>query len=449
MLLDVALGDDGMLFRLFCVRFFTLEQLWKLCQTSKGLYGIFRPCVVFCRNLKDCQLQDAFITRLINADQQGILQQIVEGKHILVQGVDHEENINIALHKAVDQFDLPRVLACLVCGANINALVSGHAAQAHAGVQALLRAFFPPGGHATPAPAVTGGEETKGRIQTAVKLLLFLKADPNIILMSPGAESMPASRGHAGCSPLHLAIIKEHTTTVETLVKAKADPNVRDEKGNTPLHLSAAKGDTKAAEALVKANADPNVQNAQYKTALQLAEEADYGRGHSEVAKVLCKHGARGALCYAAKNNLQDMVTELISNGHDLEECDKALVRAGEAGHREVVGVLMAAVIAAGKDVNACLQDSGAKTLLMYASKVGHEGFVRVLIEKGASLDTVDTSGRPALQLAVEPTPDGSRGHSEVVGVLIAAALAAGHDVNACLGSKARPGWHTSLNIKP
>ena len=85
----------------------------------------------------------------------------------------------------------------------------------------------------------------------------------------------------------------------------------------------------------------------------------------------------------------------------------------------------------------------------MYASKVGHEGFVRVLIEKGASLDTVDTSGRPALQLAVEPTPDGSRGHSEVVGVLIAAALAAGQDVNACLGSKARPGWHTSLNIKP
>ena len=52
-------------------------------------------------------------------------------------------------------------------------------------------------------------------------------------------------------------------------------------------------------------------------------------------------------------------------------------------------------------------------------------------------------------------TPDGSvvekcfksssgRGHSEVVGVMIAAALAAGQDANACLGSKARPGWPTS-----
>ena len=51
-------------------------------------------------------------------------------------------------------------------------------------------------------------------------------------------------------------------------------------------------------------------------------ELAEY-HGKSEVAVVLCKHGARGALCYAAKNNLGDMVAELISKGHDLEECDK------------------------------------------------------------------------------------------------------------------------------
>jgi predicted regulator of Ras-like GTPase activity (Roadblock/LC7/MglB family) len=208
---------------------------------------------------------------------------------------------------------------------------------------------------------------------------------------------------------------------------------------------------TEVAETLVKANADPNVQIAQIRTALQLAEEADYGRGHSEVAKVLYKHGARVAIRYVSKNNLQDMVTDLISNDHNLEECDEALVRAGEEGHRdrEVVGVLMAGVIAAGKDVNSCLQSSGGKTLLMYASKVGHEGFVCALIEKGASLDSVDTSGRPDLQPVVEPTPDGSRGHIEVVGVMIAAALAAGQDVNTCLGSKERPSWHTRLNLKP
>ncbi len=58
------------------------------------------------------------------------------------------------------------------------------------------------------------------------------------------------------------------------------------------------------------------------KSALQLAE----ANGQHEVAKVLCEHGARGALCYAAKNDLRGMLAELISKGHDLEERDQVLV---------------------------------------------------------------------------------------------------------------------------
>ncbi len=58
-------------------------------------------------------------------------------------------------------------------------------------------------------------------------------------------------------------------------------------------------------------------------SAVELAAEGNSGRGHSEVLKLLCQHGAHGALWYAAKNDLRDMVAELISKGHDLEECDK------------------------------------------------------------------------------------------------------------------------------
>jgi hypothetical protein len=54
------------------------------------------------------------------------------------------------------------------------------------------------------------------------------------------------------------------------------------------------------------------------KSALHLAE----ANCKSEVAKVLCQHGARGALCYAAKNDLRDMLAELIPKVHDLE-CDQ------------------------------------------------------------------------------------------------------------------------------
>jgi hypothetical protein len=46
----------------------------------------------------------------------------------------------------------------------------------------------------------------------------------------------------------------------------------------------------------------------------------------SEAVKVLCEHGARGALCYVAKNDLRDLLAELISKGHDLEERDQVLV---------------------------------------------------------------------------------------------------------------------------
>ncbi len=62
------------------------------------------------------------------------------------------------------------------------------------------------------------------------------------------------------------------------------------------------------------------------KSAVELAAEGNYGSGHSEVLKLLCEHGARGALCYAAKNDLRDMLAELISKGHDLEERDQVLV---------------------------------------------------------------------------------------------------------------------------
>lgn len=48
--------------------------------------------------------------------------------------------------------------------------------------------------------------------------------------------------------------------------------------------------------------------------------------GKSEVMKVLCHNDARRALCCAAKNDVADMMTELISKDHDLKECYQVLV---------------------------------------------------------------------------------------------------------------------------
>ena len=119
-------------------------------------------------------------------------------------------------------------------------------------------------------------------------------------------------------------------------------------------------GHEESVRALIEKGANLETVDEEGNTALQLASYY----GNRKVEKVLCKHGARGALCYAAKNDLlRDMVAELISKGHDLKECDKdgttALELAAEANngrcHSEVVGVLIAAGVAAGQDVNACL----------------------------------------------------------------------------------------------
>ncbi len=58
------------------------------------------------------------------------------------------------------------------------------------------------------------------------------------------------------------------------------------------------------------------------KSAVELAAKGDYGRGHSEVLKVLCQHGASGAevLVYEALSCAQVLVYEAFS---DLEECDQ------------------------------------------------------------------------------------------------------------------------------
>ena len=65
------------------------------------------------------------------------------------------------------------------------------------------------------------------------------------------------------------------------------------------------------------------------KSAVELAAEHEHSwNDNSEVLKVLCQNGARGALWYAAKNDLRDMLAVLISKGHDLEERDQVHISA-------------------------------------------------------------------------------------------------------------------------
>ena len=84
------------------------------------------PCVPFSRDLQDEHLQDAFVVRLVNANLQALLRKIVDGNHMVIPGLDLEEDITISLHQAMEGFLPGRMLGCLARGASLSALVFRH-----------------------------------------------------------------------------------------------------------------------------------------------------------------------------------------------------------------------------------------------------------------------------------------------------------------------------------
>jgi hypothetical protein len=225
MLREVVLCNESMLFRLFVARFLTVAQLRSLCQTSKDFSGTFLLCVLSCRDLVDEQLQHAFVARLVKANKRTLLRKIVQGNYMIITGLDQVEDITIALHQSVDQYQLGRTVGCLASGASLSALVFGGAVMLklcnvsqdqtgtwiqgayvdeasgdlHEGVNVLVRALFGYGNDADDESEDQNetedqdgrAEEAENRRQTTATLLLLLGADPNVQINSVrGQESI-------------------------------------------------------------------------------------------------------------------------------------------------------------------------------------------------------------------------------------------------------------------
>ena len=250
LLRELVLYDEKRLFQLFVARFLTVVQLGNLCRTSKDFCGMLTQCVPFSRDLQDEHLQDAFVVRLVNANLQALLRKIVDGNHMVIPGLDLEEDITISLHQAMEGFLPGRMLGCLARGASLSALVFGGAVMSrfrdvsevvaaetwiqgvfedpatgmhHDGVPALMRSLF----------CFARTQEGLGRSQTIVKLLVLLGADPNIRLNSQGGQE----RSRHGSTPLLLAVEQGQAMAVESLVKANADPNAQDPWGRCAVEL--------------------------------------------------------------------------------------------------------------------------------------------------------------------------------------------------------------------
>jgi hypothetical protein len=114
----------------------------------------------------------------------------------------------------------------------------------------------------------------------------------------------------------------------------------------------------------------------------------------------------------AAYFGLKEAMITLLENGHDLNSKDSygrtPLSYAAENGHEAVVKLLLEK----GAELETKDKDYG-QTPLSWAAENGHEAVVKLLLEKGAELETKSNNGRTPLSWAA------ARGHEAVVKLLL------------------------------
>jgi ankyrin repeat protein len=236
----------------------------------------------------------------------------------------------------------------------------------------------------------------KKQDSTAVKTLLKQRADVN----APDVD---------GTTALQWAAHWNDLDTVKALLAAGAKANVASRYGVTPLHEAASIGSAPIVNALLRAGAAVDPAYGEGETPLMLAARS----GNLETVKLLVEAGAnvnaaekfrgQNALMLAAVENHAEIVQALVNAGaqvnartaeytfqdltggaggiiHDRPQGGlTALILAARQGSSEAA----ARLIAAGADLNATEPQYGF-TALQTAIFNGHYAFAQQLLEKGA-----------------------------------------------------------------
>ncbi len=201
-------------------------------------------------------------------------------------------------------------------------------------------------------------------------------------------------------------------------IRAGADPNGRNENGETPLTVAIQRGvgDPDTVAALLENGADPNlVDGAGWSPWLlnqAMAKDSIMARAQRRITRLLEARGAtdpRGdlvGLAAAARAGDVARVERMLAEGIDPSSAPvslDALHGAADAGHEDVVAVLLAAGMAVDR------REEGYFTPLISAAYAGHLGVVKRLVAAGADvMAEVEGMGNAADYAAMD-------GHGHVV----------------------------------
>jgi serine/threonine-protein phosphatase 6 regulatory ankyrin repeat subunit B len=253
------------------------------------------------------------------------------------------------------------------------------------------------------------------------------------LLLKHGAD--PSDAGHAGHSPLWLAVVRADLTLVNALLAAGiradvhargeevplltaarsrqpaitmaliengADLGVKDEQGTTPLMIAAGNQQRQVIELLIARKVPLDYQDARGRSALWLAAAA----GAGEEARLLLAAGAKPTAdsegfspLHAAALQPNAEVVEALMGAHlgldsRTRSGDSALMIAAANGRTEFVQALLA------HRPSLDLQNASGDTALIAASRAGHGEVCKLLLDAGANRALRNGSGIGAADVA-------------------------------------------------
>ena len=199
-------------------------------------------------------------------------------------------------------------------------------------------------------------------------------------------------------------------SSVERLVKNKANVNLKDNEGNTALMIACHTGNSRIVEHLYSHGAELNLQDNKGRTALIRSCEAE----STECMETLLKKGAQIdiednegktvlMMVDDTKKYKQQMLSEYSTSTHMRDsEGRTTLMRLCEKGKFKSIKSI--AWDRNREDLN--LQDGEDKTSLMIACQERNGEIVEYLCRLGAILDLQDNRGRTAVMIACKNEAD-------------------------------------------
>lgn len=307
---------------------------------------------------------------------------------------------------AVERGDKQIIDLLLDAGADVN-----HSGRGNAGVHTPLSLAAKHGRAEILATLLSKGAKlAKPQAMGETELMLAARGGHvDVIGLLLDAGAVVKARGDKHRTALMSAASGGSKQAVAKLLEAGAQINAQAGNGQTALMYAASYGGPEVVSLLLEAGADVHAVDSGRRTVLM------FGTKHPEVLRLLLKAGAkvnaqseygRTALMSAARGSKEDAleaVDLLLEAGAEVDakarQKETALIYA-----LDQTGPNMAVVkrlIEAGADVNTVTH---GQSPLMAAVRSRRVEPIKLLLEKGAKVDTQDQKGRTALIFAMQST---------------------------------------------